>query len=260
VQAKDTRTPVLLPLAAVGLGVVLLLENFLLLDGFQASALLPLLLVAAGAWLLIRGDVGTRAARSFGITRGSVEAATLEVSAGEVDVIIGRAEREGRLVEGQFAQSSRPTLDVTGVDAHLRFDRAATPWTSFADWQVRLADDLPWRVFISTSLGQVNADLSGLIVQGGEIATGVGDVRVVCPSEAFAPLLLRSAAGDVHVVVPPGQAARVHVREGRLFRARHAETRYQRVSEGIYEALRPDPDSPLVEIHVRGTFGDAYLA
>jgi hypothetical protein len=32
------------------------------------------------------------------------------------------------------------------------------------------------------------------------------------------------------------------------------------VEPGLYEALRPDPDSPLVEIHVRGTFGDAYLA
>jgi len=105
VQAKDARIPVLLPLAAVALGIALLLENFLLLGGFQISVLLPLVLAAAGAWLLIRGDVGTRAARSFGITRGSVEAATLEISAGEVDVILARAEREGRLVEGQFAHT-----------------------------------------------------------------------------------------------------------------------------------------------------------
>ncbi len=259
-QAKDARIPVLLPLAAVALGIALLLENFLLLGGFQISVLLPLVLAAAGAWLLIRGDVGTRAARSFGITRGSVEAATLEISAGEVDVILARAEREGRLVEGQFAHTSRPTLEVTGVNAHLKFDRAATPWTSFADWQIRLADDLPWRVLISTSLGQINADLAGLIVQGGEIAAGLGDVRVVCPSESFAPLSLRSSAGDVHVVVPQGQAARIHVKTGRLFKANHAETRYRKIAPDIYEALRPDPDSPLVEIHVRGTFGDAYLA
>jgi len=88
----------------------------------------------------------------------------------------------------------------------------------------------------------------------------LGDVRVVCPSESFAPLALCSSAGDVHVVVPPGQAARIHVTTGRLFKANHAETRYRVVAPGIYEARRPDADSPLVEIHVRGTFGDAYLA
>lgn len=259
-QAKDIRSPILLPILAVGLGIALLLENFLLLGGFQISALLPLILAAAGAWLLIRGDIGTRVARSFGITRGSVESAILEVSAGEVDVILSRAEREGRLVEGQFAPTSRPTLEVTGVDALLRFDRATTPWTAFSDWQIRLADDLPWRVLMTSSLGQINADLSGLIIQGGQIAAGLGDVRVVCPSEAFAPLHVRSSAGDVHVVVPAGQAARIHVQTGRLFKAKHAETRYQKVAEGVYEALRPDPESPLVEIYVRGTFGDAYLA
>lgn len=259
-QAKDLRNPVLLPLLAVGLGVALLLENFLLLGGFQVSRLLPLILAAAGAWLLIRGDIGTRAARSFGITRGSVESATLEISSGEVDVILARAEREGRLVEGQFAQTSRPNLEVTGVDAHLRFDRAATPWTSFADWQIRLADDLPWRILLSTSLGQTNADLSGLIINGGHIATGIGDIRVVCPSESFAPLHLRSTAGDIHVIVPAGQAARIHAPSGRLFKVKFAETRYRMLEPGLYESLRPDPDSPLVDIHVRGTFGDAYLA
>lgn len=259
-QAKDLRSPILLPLAVVVLGIILLLENFLLLGDFQVSVLLPLGLAILGAWLLIRGDIGTRAARSFGITRGSVESATLEVSAGEVDVIVTHAEREGRLVEGQFAHASRPNLEVTGVNAHLRFARAATPWTSFADWQIRLADDLPWRILMSTSLGQINADLSGLIIQGGQIATGIGDVRVVCPAEAFAPLYVRSSAGDVHVVVPAGQAARIHIQTGRLFKAKHAETRYQQVAQGVYEALRPDAESPLVEIYVRGTFGDAYLA
>ncbi len=259
-SAKDLRVPVFLPLVGVALGVALLLENFLLLGGFQVSVLLPLILSAAGAWLLIRGDLGTRAARSFGITRGSVESGVVEISAGEVDVVLGKAERRERLVEGQFAHGSRPSLTVDGVAAHLRFDRAATPWTSFADWQIRVADDLPWRVLVSTSLGQVNADFSGLILDGGHISTGLGDIRVVCPAESFAPLALRSAAGDIHVIVPPGQAARIHAHSGRLFKVKFAQTRYRETESGLYEALHADPDSPVVEIHLRGTFGDAYLA
>jgi hypothetical protein len=259
-QAKDARGPILLPLLAAALGVALLLENFLLLGGFRVSVLLPLVLVALGAWILIRGDLGTRAARTFGITRGSVQSATLEVSAGEVDVILGGDAREGRLVEGQYARASRPSLDVEDTHAHLQFQRGHTPWLSFSDWQLRLAQDLPWEVLISTSLGQVNADLGGLIVQGATIATGIGDVRVVCPAEAFEPVKVRSAAGDIHVIVPEGQAARVFVTASRLFRVRVNETRYTLIEPGIYQSIKALEDSPRVDIYLRGTFGDAYLS
>lgn len=259
-QAKDARGPILLPLLAAALGVALLFENFLLLGGFRVSTLLPLVLVALGAWILIRGDLGTRAARTFGITRGSVQSATLEVSAGEVDVILSADAREGRLVEGQFSRSSRPSLDVEDTHAHLQFLRSRTPWLAFSDWQLRLAEDLPWEVLISTSLGQVNADLGGLVVQGATIATGIGDVRVVCPTEAFEPIKVRSGAGDIHVIVPEGQAARVYVTPSRLFRIRVNETRYTLIEAGVYQAIKADDESPRVDIYLRGTFGDAYLS
>ena len=47
-------------------------------------------------------------------------------------------------------------------------------------------------------------DLTGLIIQRAVIATGFGDVRLVCPEEAFEPLYVRSALGNIHVIVPPG--------------------------------------------------------
>ncbi|MBK9125052.1 MAG: hypothetical protein IPM16_18295 [Chloroflexi bacterium] len=259
-QAKAARGPIVLPLLVAALGVALLLENFLLLGDFRVSALLPLVLVALGAWILIRGDLGTRTARTFGITRGSVQSGTLEISAGEVDVIVGGSARDGRLVEGQFARNSRPSLDVEDTHAHLQFLRSRTPWLSFADWQMRLADDLPWDVLISTSIGQINADLGGLIVQGVTLATGVGDIRLVSPSEAFDPVRVRSAAGDIHVIVPEGQAARVHVKPTRLFRVQVNETRYRVLEPGIYEAIKANDESPRVDIYLRGTFGDAYLS
>lgn len=259
-QAKDARGPVLLPLLAAALGLALLLENFLLLGDFHVSRLLPLVLVALGAWILIRGDLGTREARTFGITRGSVQSATLEVSAGEVDVILSADARDARLVEGQYARNSRPSLDVEDTHALLQFQRGRTPWLSFSDWQLRLAEDLPWEVLVSTSLGQVNADMSGLIVQGATLATGIGDIRLVCPSEAFEPVRVRSTVGDIHVVVPEGQAARVHVTSSRLFRVRVNETRYTEIERGVYQSIKADDESPRVDIYLRGTFGDAYLS
>jgi len=66
-----------------------------------------------------------------------------------------------------------------------------------------LSRDLPWSIFISTSLGQVNLDFSRLIVQGARIGTGFGDVRLSAPMEAFEPISVRSACGDIHFTTAP---------------------------------------------------------
>ncbi len=260
-QAKNARTPIVLPLILVAIGVLLLLNNFLLLGDFNALSLLPLLLVVAGAWLVLRGDWSSgEKARSFGITRGSVESAALEISAGEIDVDLRRLQREGRLIAGQFAPNARPDLIVDGTHAALKLSRAKTPWLAFVDWQAALAQDLPWQIYVTTSLGQINADLSGLIVQGARIASGIGDIRLVTPLEAFEPLVVRSALGNIHVITPQGGNTRIRVHTTRLFRVYVDATRYDRLEDGRYASREADPTQPLVELDVRGTFGDAYLA
>ncbi|MEL6148421.1 MAG: DUF5668 domain-containing protein, partial [Chloroflexota bacterium] len=88
-QAKGSRGPVVWPLMLTLVGIVLLLDNFLLIP-LNTAALWPLLLVVAGAVLLLRGDfTPDDSTRTFGITRGSVEAALLEINAGEIDTRIG---------------------------------------------------------------------------------------------------------------------------------------------------------------------------
>lgn len=260
-QAKESRGPLLLPLLLVGVGIVLLLNNFLLLNDFNIAGLLPLLLVVAGAQILLRGDLvpGTNA-RTFGITRGSVQSGTLEISAGEIDVDLRAVQKEGRLIVGQYAADSRPQLQVSDTYAHLKFNRDMTPWLSFVDWQMALARDLPWQIFVSTSLGQVNADLSGLITQQVLMATGIGDIRVVCPQEAFEPVILRSSLGNIHVITPKGQPATITVNGGRMFGIRADETRYRQTQPNVFTALEADPELPPVEITITGSFGDAYLA
>jgi hypothetical protein len=248
-------------LTLVALGIILLLNNFLLISGFNVAALSPLILVVVGAAILLRGDLlPGKDARSFGITRGSVEAALLEVHAGEIDVQARALTRDGRLIAGQYAADSRPSLTVQDTAAYLRMERAATPWLSFADWDVGLARDLPWGLYISTSLGQVNLDLTGVIVQRALIATGLGDIRLVCPDEALEPLTLRSNLGDIRVLTPPGCRVRVTTHGGRMFRVHADAARYQALEPGVYVSRDADASRPLIEIRVSGVFGDAYLA
>jgi hypothetical protein len=199
-------------------------------------------------------------ARSFGITRGSVESAALEISAGAIDVHAYALQREGRLIAGQYAANSRPSLDVQDTHANLKMDRSATPWLSFADWRIGLALDLPWSLFVTTHLGQVDADLGGLVVQRAVIATGFGDVRLVCPEEALEPIFLRSALGNIHVIVPPGGHVMVRTSGSPLFRVHADENRFEAQGHGIYLAREAETERTMIEIDISGTFGDAYLA
>lgn len=260
-RAKGSRSLVVGSLALVALGIVLLLNNFLLLTNFNVAALSPLLLVLLGAAILLRGDLlpGTDA-RSFGITRGSVESATLEISAGEIDVIAQPFQREGRLIAGQYALNSRPLLDVQDNHATLRMDRSATPWLSFANWSLNLARDLPWSIFATSHVGQAQFDLSGLIVQSAVIATGIGDIRLTCPQEAIEPIVLRSAVGNIHLLSPYGSSVRVTVSGSRLFHVHVDANRYEAQSPGVYAAREPAADQPMIDVYISGTFGDAYLA
>lgn len=242
-------------------GVVLLLNNYLLISGFNITSLWPLLLVITGVVILLQGDLNDPAStRSFGITRGTVESATLEISAGEVDVQLRASPREGRLAAGQYAANSRPSLDARGTHAYLRMDRMATPWLSMTEWEVGVARDLPWQVLVSSSLGNVQADLSEIITQTAIIATGMGDIRFTVPKEAFEPSQLRSTVGDIHVYTPPGMRAVIHI-EHSLFVSMHVdENRYERSEDGSYHARAAESVFLPVVIYVKSTFGDIYLA
>lgn len=258
--AKGSRGPWLWPLGIAVIGVVLLLRNFLLLENFNVTALWPLLLVVAGAAILLRGDLTPGVeARTFGITRGSVESATLEISSGEIDVGIRGLQREGRLIAGQYAANARPFMRVNDTHTYLKMDRSATPWFSFADWEMAVADDLPWQILVSTHLGNVNLDLSGLILQEAVIASGIGDIRLTCPRESLGTVRLHSALGNIHLITPVGYRVIITNRAGRLFHVYADERRYEQPEPGLFVALDAEADAPLVEIVIHGTFGDAYL-
>jgi hypothetical protein len=260
VGANSSRGLIFGSLALIALGVVLLLNNFLYFTSFSVNALLPLILVVVGAVILIRGDLlGGSSARPFGITRGSVEAGILEISAGAVDVKVRAMEREGRLIAGSFAHDARPQLVVSDNRAHLLFARSATPWHAFNDWSLELARDLPWSVYASTSIGRVQADLTGLIISDATLATGFGSIRLVCPQEAFQPLTVRSTLGNIQILTPHGIHTRIIVKGPRSFSTRFDPARYARGEDGAYESLEAERNAVPVIVNVCGTFGDLFL-
>lgn len=260
---KISKGPVILPLFLVVVAGLLLFSNFLLLGDFNIVDLWPLILVVIGAYMLVRGDfVITNDSYQFKLTRGSVESATVEINSGEIDVYIGGVSQGNadRLIVGQFAPQSRPTLDVQEDNhANLVFARHRTPWLSFADWDLGLSRDLPWQIVSSTYVGQITADMSQLIIQNALFATGLGDIHLTLPCEAFETVYARSLAGTITVIVPSGIHARITVEGGRFFGISIDENRFNEVDPGVF-VTRNTYNLPSVDVVISGTFGDVFIS
>lgn len=261
-RSKSSKSPLLWTSLLVIIGVLLLLSNFLLLQGFNLLNLAPLLLVILGAGILLRGDIlPSDDFRTFGITRGNIESASLEISAGDIDVTIepiAEANSE-RLITGQYAQHSRPSLDVQDVHAALRMERSQTPWLSFADWDMALSRDLPWQIVATSAIGQMNLNLSKVIIQNALISTGLADIHLTCPAEAFEALYLRSNLGHITVHTPLHYNVRIAIEAGRFSKLHVDESRYELLENQLYLSKNADSDLPMVDIVISNSFGDIFL-
>lgn len=233
-KSPAQRTPLLWPVLLMAGAVALLLDNFLLID-LDLAPYWPALLILLGLMVLIRGDIAPSwGAHTFGITRGSVETAAIEIESGEIDVQLQALRKPGRLVAGQYTARSRPTLAARNNRARLTMHRGQTWWLSLADWDVGLAQDLPWQILMSSFLGHLEADLRGLIVERAYVASGLGNVTLICPDRCRGDLVARSTLGDVRVTVPPRSRAIVRVQAGPFARVRLDQKRFVEVEPGVY--------------------------
>jgi hypothetical protein len=149
-DAQTKRAPWLWPLILMIAGLILLLNNFFLIN-VDVKPYWPIILIALGIQLLLHGDIAPSwQAHTFGITRGSVESASIEIESGELDVQLRALRKSGRLIAGQYTARSRPGLTVRHNHASLKMQRGQSWWLSLAHWDVGLANDLPWTILISS--------------------------------------------------------------------------------------------------------------
>jgi hypothetical protein len=249
-----------LPILLILLGAALLLSNFLLIEGVDLARYWPVLLIAAGLVILRRGDISLSSqSQPFGITRGNVQTAQLEVSAGELDMRVRPLTREGRLIAGQYTARSRPSLTVNGTNARLTMQRGQSWLLSMADWEIELAPDLPWTILLSSFLGAIDAAFESLTIDRAFIGTGFGDIRLSTPASAVNGVLARSTFGDITAETTPGVAALFRVEPTPFARLKVDETRYLMVEPGVYATLDYKDAAALVSIQLRTTFGTVTL-
>ncbi len=258
------RAPWLWPIILIAGSTALLLDNFLLVD-LEIRAYWPVLLVALGLQLLVRGDIAPSwQAHTFGITRGSVQSASIEVESGELDVQLHALHKSGRLIAGQYTARSRPELRVRNNHAVLRMQRGQSWWLSLADWDVGLANDLPWDVLMSSHLGELEANLHDLQIARAYVASGFGNVTITCPRSVDGPLFARSIFGTVRIALPVRSRAIVHIKSSPFSRVRVDANRFQEVEPGVYAThtlVEAGTDEALdLEITASTVFGSIIIA
>jgi hypothetical protein len=261
---RSSRPPLILPLLLVVVGVLLLLKNFLLIQTIDILQYWPVLLVLAGVQLLLRGDLGiTWQAQTFGITRGSVQTASLEANSGELDVKVRALRREGRLIAGQYTGRSRPSLTVLNDHAHLIMQRGQTWPFSQADWEIGLAKDLSWTLLVSTYLGELDVDLRGLKIDQGYFGSGIGDVRVIVTDvadEACGDVRAVSTFGNVTLVIPPEVQAIIRVAQKPMARLQIDESRFLMLEPGVFATLGHEQSKAPINVELASTFGTVRLS
>ncbi|MBN2471562.1 MAG: hypothetical protein JXN59_12640 [Anaerolineae bacterium] len=246
-------------LILIVVGALILLHNYFLLD-FDIRQWWPILLVILGLQVLLRGDLGfSQATQSFGITRGSVEAGSLHASSGELDITLSALAQPGRLVAGEYTARSRPQLQTDGKHAVLSMERGRTWLLSMADWDIRLARDLPWNLSISSFLGEVRADLRGLALEQASIATGITDIFVILPEGVTCEVTLRSSLGNIEITLPEKTEAALEVQVSRFFDIQLENPRWQAAGPNQYATPEHDTAADVCRVIVRGTFGGLTL-
>ena len=263
---KAQRNPIFIPVILVMGGIWILLSNYLPGDYLPVEVDIleywPLLLVVLGILILLRGDIAPSwQAHTFGITRGSVESADLEISSAEIDVRLSALQRTGRLIAGQYTARSRPRLAVRNNHARLTMRRGDTWLFSWADWGIEIAQDLPWSLLMSAHLGAIQADLRGLQLKQVHIATGIGDIKVICPTDEVGPIYVRSTFGDIQLLIPKDVPAIIQVKASPLSRVITRGGNFEKDESGQYH-LTPayNPDYPALEIVVAAMFGNIQMA
>jgi len=258
---RKQRAPILFPITLVLLGIVILLNSFLLIDADVVS-LWPILLIIIALQVLWRGDLAPSwQAQTFGITRGSVESASLEISSAEIDVRLTSLQRAGRLISGAYTARSRPRLAVRNNHANLVMRRGQTWLFSLADWDIQLTHDVPWVLLMSAHLGELKADLRGIVIERAYIASGIGDIDVTAPDELAGLIDIRSTFGDIHLTIPEGVPALIRITASPMCRVITDDHPFETDDDGEFYAT-PEyvPDQPALNIQAQNTFGNVLLS
>lgn len=190
--------------------------------GTLLSLLLILAVFAGGFWLSGVRLGGARAGETESISfpLGNASSAQIHFSPPVAAMELAALESSSAVLEGtvprtgygrvhsEAAQSgSMAVVDVTAEGVYV----VPTFGPRDDTWRFGLTSKVPVDLEVSTGVGLVVADLTGLTLSGMDIEMGVGRVVVTLPADGSFTGTLSGAIGATELVVPAGVGVRVQL-------------------------------------------------
>jgi hypothetical protein len=106
---------------------------------------------------------------------------------------------------------------------------AAFGWKNARIWSLGLNPGVPTDLHLDMAVGQVDADLTGMKLEGLDVELAVGQITLRLPAEGVYNVKVSAAIGEIVVEVPSGMAVRVHA--GVALAGREFPSGYERSGE-----------------------------
>lgn len=167
---------------------------------------------------------------AFAVDRGEAHDADLLVRAGTADVRIDSTERVGELITGEWPAPGRPSVAVSGQHTSVRLEPL---WGLSAlgrsRWLVAPARDLPWRLDLRSSTGNLDLNLRELAPTAVRVRSTWGDVTLTLPAAGGTDVDIGLVLGDLTIQVPEGVGVKVLLQAGVLADVAFDERRFTRL-------------------------------
>jgi len=212
------------PLILVAVGVDLLIPRRSAL-GTLLSLVLVLAVFVGGFWLsgVRLGSVRTGETESVSIPVGSATHARIHLSPPVAALDLEALKGSNALLEGTVPKPGYGQVhaDWTMSGATAVVDVTASgvfvvPAVGPQDetWRFGLSTKVPLDLEISSGIGLIDADLTGLTVVSLDVETGIGQSTITLPAEGNFSGRLSSGIGQTVIIIPEGAAVHVLMTTG----------------------------------------------
>lgn len=245
-------------------GLVLLAQNFGLIDPGFWKYIGAILLILIGVWIIVRPRLAKEelAAETITLPLEGLTEVKVEIEHGAGRLVIGSLATPGELLAGSFTGGLQHELDVTQQPPRLKLRPPSDSWSipvgigsTGLNWEMGLSREIPLHLDIKSGAGETEMDLTELQVRNLEIGTGASSTHVTLPAHAgYTRVKIGAGMASVRIRIPEGVEARVQMDTG-LSSHTISPARFTQRGDKVYETAQYETGLNRVDIEVEAGLG-----
>jgi hypothetical protein len=227
--------------ALILFAAVLFLKQTGILAGDVFGYFWPLLIIAAGIWLIV--GFFTRHQSSEGeqisIQTDGAASALIKLDHGAGTLSMSSGALPGELLNGSFVNGLKHISRLEGGRLEVKLKTSQEFWTWWPgksmDWDIHLTREIPLSLKIASGASASILDLNDLIVSDLDIDTGASSTELTLPAKAGNTQVdIHTGASSLNIIIPTGVAANIRIKSG--ISSIHVNSRFPRLDNGRYQS------------------------